>query len=88
MTTKQLKVAGKSSVKGIAGSICKSFEEASRVEIICVGAGSVNQAIKGIATARGFLAIKGKDLVCRPGFCEVEIEGEKNTAIVLALVLQ
>ncbi len=46
-----------------------------------VGAGAVNQAIKAIAIARGFVAPSGIDLVCVPAFSEIIIDGEERTAI-------
>lgn len=46
-----------------------------------IGAGAVNQAVKAIAIARGYVAPSGIDLVCVPAFADVEIEGEERTAI-------
>ncbi len=48
-----------------------------------IGAGAVNQAIKAIAIARGFVAPSGIDLVCIPAFVDVQIDGEERTAIKL-----
>ncbi|WP_038069291.1 stage V sporulation protein S, partial [Thermoanaerobacterium aotearoense] len=50
-------------------------------EIQAVGAGAVNQAVKAIAIARGFVAPNGIDLIAIPAFSEIEIEGETRTAI-------
>ena len=38
MAVCKLKVAGKSSVKAVAGSIVKSFEDGNEVEIYTIGA--------------------------------------------------
>ena len=46
-------------------------------------AGALNQAIKGIAIARGFVAPSGKNLVCTPAFIDINIDGEERTAIKL-----
>jgi len=46
-----------------------------------VGAGAINQSVKAIAIARGFVAPNGIDLICIPGFVEIEIDGEERTAI-------
>ena len=46
-----------------------------------IGAGAVNQSIKAIAIARGFVAPNGMDLIAVPSFVEVEINGEERTAI-------
>jgi len=46
-----------------------------------VGAAAVNQAVKAITIARGFVAPNGIDLVTVPAFSEIEIDGEERTAI-------
>ena len=46
-----------------------------------MGAGAVNQTIKAIAIARGFLAPNGINLVMIPAFVEIEINNEKRTAL-------
>jgi stage V sporulation protein S len=48
-----------------------------------IGAGAINQAIKAIAIARGYVAPSGLDLVCVPAFIDIDIEGEERTAIKL-----
>ena len=83
-----IRVSGKSPVKSVAGRITKTFEHNNEVEIEAVGASAINQGIKAIAMARGFLAIKGYDLVCRPGFYTITIGQEEKTAIRLVLKLQ
>lgn len=82
-----IKVASSSSVKSVAGSITKSFDEGKGVEITVIGAGAVNQAVKAIAMARGFLSVKGRDLYVAPGFNTIQIDGEEKTAIKFVLKL-
>ena len=55
------------------------------VEVQVVGAGALNQAIKAVAIARGFLAPGGVDLMCIPTFADIEIDGEGRTAIRLLI---
>ena len=55
------------------------------VEVQVIGAGALNQAIKAIAIARGYVAPSGIDLVCVPTFHDIEIDGEGRTAIRLAI---
>ena len=50
-----------------------------------MGAGALNQAIKAIAIARGFVAPSGKNLVCIPAFTDIAIDGEERTAIKLII---
>jgi len=75
------KVATKSSPKAVAGAIASVIQKEGAVELRAVGAGAVNQAVKAIAIARGFAAPRGINLICVPGFLEVDIEGEQRTAI-------
>ena len=76
-----LKVSAKSAPNSVAGAIAGVIREKGSVEIQAIGAGAVNQAIKSIAIARGYLAPTGADLVCVPAFANVEIEGAEKTAI-------
>jgi stage V sporulation protein S len=46
-----------------------------------IGAGAINQAVKAVAIARGFVAPSGVDLICIPAFTDIEIDGEERTAI-------
>ena len=76
-----LKVSSKSSSSSVAGAIAGLIKDGEIVEIQSVGAGAVNQAIKAVAIARGFLAPIGIEIVCAPAFADVEINGELRTAI-------
>jgi len=59
------------------------IREKGVAEIQAIGAGALNQAVKAVAIARGFVAPSGLDLVCIPAFADVQIEGEERTAIKL-----
>ncbi|MBQ3001272.1 MAG: stage V sporulation protein S [Bacilli bacterium] len=78
-----LKVSSKSKPNSVAGALANSFRDKSVVEIQAIGAGSLNQAIKAIAIARGYVAPSGKDLICIPAFSDIMIDGEERTAIKL-----
>ena len=78
-----LKVSSKSNPNSVAGAIAAMVKEYDKVELQAIGAGALNQAIKGIAIARGFVAPSGIDLVCIPAFANVEVEGEDRTGIKL-----
>lgn len=82
-----LKIAGKSSVQSVAGSILRTFEDGKDVELHAIGASSTNQAVKAIAAARGVFATKGYDALVRIGFSEIVIEGEERTMMVFKLVI-
>lgn len=76
-----LKVSSKSSPSSVAGAIAGMIKDGVPVEIQSVGAGAVNQAVKAIAIARGFLAPVGIEIVCAPAFADISINGENRTAI-------
>ena len=80
-----LKVSSKSNPSSVAGALANVFREKGNVEIQAVGAGALNQAIKAVAIARGFMAPSGKNLVCIPAFADITIDGEERTAIKLII---
>ncbi|HCW52335.1 MAG TPA: stage V sporulation protein S [Clostridium sp.] len=78
-----LKVSTKSNPNSVAGALAAIIKDKNIAEIQAVGAGAINQAVKAIAIARGFVAPSGKDIVCVPAFTDIEIDGEERTAIKL-----
>jgi stage V sporulation protein S len=80
-----LKVSSKSSPNAVAGALAGVLRENGSAELQVVGAGALNQAIKAVAIARGFVAPSGVDLVCVPAFTDISINGEERTAIKLLI---
>ena len=78
-----LRVSTKSNPNSVAGALAAVIKEKNIAEIQAVGAGAINQAVKAIAIARGFIAPSGKDIVCIPAFTDILIDGEERTAIKL-----
>ncbi|MDK2932351.1 MAG: stage sporulation protein [Clostridiales bacterium] len=78
-----LKVSSKSSPNSIAGALAGVIREKGVAEIQAIGAGALNQSVKAVAIARGFLAPSGIDLICIPAFTDILIDGEERTAIKL-----
>ena len=76
-----LKVSSKSNPNSVAGAIAGIIAEKGKVELQAIGAGAINQVVKAIAIARGFVAASGVDLVCIPAFSIVNIEGEERTGM-------
>ncbi|WP_010241654.1 stage V sporulation protein S, partial [Fannyhessea vaginae] len=70
-----LKISTKSSPASIAGAIAGMVKDGVPVNLQAVGAGAVNQAIKAVAIARGFLIPVGLDISCSPTFADINIEG-------------
>ena len=80
-----LKVSSKSNPNAVAGAMAGVIRQAGTVEVQVVGAGALNQAVKALAIARGYVAEAGIDLVCVPTFADIEIDGERRTAIRLSI---
>ena len=78
-----LKVSAQSKPSAVAGAIAGVMRQNGRSEVQAIGAGAVNQAVKAIAIARGYLAPSGLDVVCIPSFTDVIINSEERTAIRL-----
>ncbi len=80
-----IKVAAKSRSTSVAGAIAGVIRESGRAEVQAIGAGAVNQALKAVAIARGYLKLDGIDVICIPSFVEIEIDGQERTAIKLTV---
>ena len=78
-----LKVSSKSNPNSVAGAIAGLVREKGYAEAQSIGAGALNQAVKAVAIARGFLAPLGIELVCVPAFSEIIVDGEERTAMKL-----
>jgi len=76
-----IKVSGSSRTSAVAGAIAGVFRENKRAEVQAIGAIAVNQAVKALALARGYLKEDGFDIVFTPEFVDVEIDGKVRTAI-------
>ncbi|HZK43600.1 MAG TPA: stage V sporulation protein S [Syntrophomonadaceae bacterium] len=76
-----LKVSAKSSPNSVAGALAGVLRENGAAEIQAIGAGAINQSVKAIAIARGFVAPSGMDLISIPAFTDIMIDGEERTAI-------
>ena len=80
-----LKVSSRSNPNSVAGALAGVVRQQGAVEVQVIGAGALNQAVKAIAIARGYVAPSGIDLVCIPTFADVVIDGEGRTAIRLSV---
>jgi stage V sporulation protein S len=80
-----LKVSSRSNPNSVAGAMAGAVRQCGSVDVQVVGAGALNQAVKAIAIARGFLASSDIDLVCVPSFADIEINGEGRTALRLSV---
>lgn len=80
-----VKVAANSRSTSVAGAIAGIIRERGRVDVQAIGAGAVNQAVKAIAIARGYLELDNIEIACIPSFIEVLIDGKERTAMRLAV---
>ena len=76
-----IKVSGTSRTSAVAGAIAGVFRENKRAEVQAIGAIAVNQAVKALALAKGYLHEDGYEVVFIPEFVDVDIEGKIRTAI-------
>lgn len=83
-----LRVSAKSNPNAVAGAVAGSVRDYGAVELQAVGAGAVNQAIKAVAIARGYVAPDGRNLICTPAFVAVDIAGDQKTGIKLIVTPQ
>lgn len=83
-----LKISAKSNPNAIAGAIAGQINEKGKTELRAIGAGAINQAMKAIIIARGFLTPTGIDIVCVPAFTKVEFEDEERTGMKLIVKVE
>ena len=76
-----LKVSSKSNPNSVAGALTNVFRDKGKVEIQAIGAGAINQTVKAIAIARGFVAPLGIDLITIPAFATVVVEDQDRTGM-------
>ena len=80
-----IKVSAESRTSAVAGAIAGVVREHQRAEVQAIGAGAVNQAVKAVAIARGYLHEDGLDVICIPEFTTIDIEGQQRTALRLTV---
>jgi stage V sporulation protein S len=80
-----IKVSANSRTSAVAGAIAGVIREHNRAEVQAIGAGAVNQAVKALVLATGYLKNDGIDVACVPEFADVNIEDKVRTAIKLVI---
>jgi stage V sporulation protein S len=80
-----IKVSARSRTASVAGAIAGVVRENGRAEVQAIGAGAVNQAVKAIAIAAGYLAEEDVHVVCVPAFVDVMIDNQERTAIKITV---
>ena len=82
---KFLRVSAGSNAQSVGSAIAHALYESPQIKLRAVGASAVNQAVKAMAIARGYVAPRGLDLTCRPGFTTVESRDGSISAIVFTI---
>ena len=80
-----IKVSANSRTSAVAGAIAGVVREHKRAEVQAIGAGAVNQAVKALVLATGYLKNDGLDVVCVPEFADVTIDDKVRTAIKIVV---
>ena len=80
-----IKVSANSRTAAVAGAIAGIVREHHRAEVQAIGAGAVNQAMKALILATGYLRNDGIYVTCVPEFADVTIEDKLKTAIRLVI---
>jgi stage V sporulation protein S len=85
VTMDMIKVSANSRTSAVAGAIAGVIREHRRAEVQAIGAGAVNQAVKALVLATGYLRSDGINVSCVPEFADVTIEDKIRTAIKLVV---
>ena len=80
-----IKVSATSRTSAVAGAIAGVVREHHRAEVQAIGAGAINQAVKALVLATGYLKNDGIFVSCVPEFADVTIEDKVRTAIKLVI---
>ena len=80
-----IKVSANSRTSAVAGAIAGVIRESKHAEVQAIGAGAVNQAVKALVLAVGYLREDGIQVVCVPEFADVTIDEKVRTAIKLVI---
>lgn len=80
-----IKVKANSRTAAVAGAIAGVMREHKHADVQAIGAGAVNQSVKALILAKGYLAEDGMEIYCVPEFVDVEIDGKVRTAIKMVI---
>ncbi|MFL7867506.1 MAG: stage V sporulation protein S [Anaerolineales bacterium] len=80
-----IKVSSSSRTSAVAGAIAGVVRDNNRAEVQAIGAGAVNQAVKALILATGYLRQDGIDVFMVPEFADVSIEDKVRTAIKMVI---
>jgi len=80
-----IKVSAGSRTAAVAGAIAGIVREHHRAEVQAIGAGAINQAVKALILATGYLHNDGIFVYFVPEFADVTIDDQVRTAVKLVI---
>ena len=80
-----VKVSSKSRSAAVAGAVAGIMRHDGYLEVRAIGVGAINQAMKALTIARGYLVEDDIDLTIVPSFETVDIDGRECTALNLSV---
>lgn len=78
-----IRVSSTSKPSKVAGALTSLLRTHKKVQIQVIGAAALNQAMKAIAIARGYIASGGYEICCVPSFYDLTIDGQTITSLRL-----
>jgi stage V sporulation protein S len=84
-TINMIRVSADSRTSAVAGAIAGVIRDHRHAEVQAIGAGAVNQAVKALVLATGYLKLDGINVTCTPQFADVTIDDKVRTAIKLII---
>ena len=85
---KTVRVSSSSPVEAVGKAVASSIDNGDNIELCAIGAGSVNQMVKGVIKCNEILAGKGKRVKCLFGYSNTDVEGKEYSAIICRLFLE
>jgi stage V sporulation protein S len=76
-----IKVSASSRTSAVAGAIAGMVREHHRAEVQAIGAGAINQSVKAMVLATGYLKNDGIFVAFVPEFTDITIDDKIRTAI-------
>lgn len=76
-----IKVSGTSRTSAVAGAIAGVMREHKYAEVQAIGASAVNQAVKALTIAKGYLTRDSLEIRFTTEFVEIQIDDKVRTAV-------
>lgn len=81
----EFRVKKDTDVKNLSAAIFANIKNVDKIELKCIGVPAINQAVKAVISARGLATPAGFDIVIKPYFDIISIQGEEKTAVGMIL---